>query len=78
MRCSKPADRATVLHEMRREWGDPALTFEERERSMEGILNLNKFVSTRLPDVLQDSKARYQKAMSSAAYEAFELAFGSQ
>ena len=76
--CTKPADRATVLHEMRREWGDPSLSAAERERSMRGIEEFNKFVSSELPAVLKESKGRYAKLVGRAASEAIELAVGSQ
>ena len=76
--CTKPADRATVLHEMRREWGDPNLPAADRERSMKGIEEFNKFVQETLPDVLKESKARYSELVGRAASEAIELAVGSQ
>ena len=75
VQCTKPADRATVLHEMR---GSEHLPKERRACSMDGIDEFNKFVRKELPEVFKESKARYSKLVGWAASEAIELALGAQ
>ena len=75
VQCTKPADRATVLHEMR---GSEHLPKERRACSMDGIDEFNKFVRKELPEVFKESKGRYSKLVGWAASEAIELALGAQ
>ena len=78
VQCTKPADRATVLHEMRCTWGSEHLPKERRACSMDGIDEFNKFVRKELPEVFKESKGRYSKLVGWAASEAIELALGAQ
>ena len=78
VQCTKPADRATVLHAIRCTWGSEDLSEQRRACSMDGIDEFNKFVRKELPEVFKESKARYSKLVGWAASEAIELALGAQ
>ena len=62
VQCAKPCDRATVLGQIREEWGS--------EEAFE------RFVQTELPLVLERSKRRYSRQLLRTTFEAFDLAFG--
>lgn len=67
VRCSKPADRATVLGMIRERWKRPGVA---------GEAAFDEFVRTRLPAVLQRSKQRYAQQLAHTMHDAFDLAFG--
>ena len=62
VQCAMPRDRAIVLDAIRREWGS-----EDR---------FERFVRTRLPEVLAASKRRYTRQIASVMERAFQIAFG--
>ena len=61
-KCFKPSDRAMLLARIRDEWGSEE-AFDE-------------FVRTELREVMMQSKAQYQRQMSSVAADSFDLLFG--
>jgi hypothetical protein len=62
VQCAKPADRAFVLGEIRRNWGAEA--------------NFDRFVRTVLPLVLARSKERYTRQTRRIMSEALSMLFG--
>ena len=60
--CYKPADRAFILKHIREEWGS-----EEA---------FDTFVHTELRAVMVQSKAQYQRQMSTVAADSVDLLFG--
>ena len=62
VKCFKPADRATVLAAIRRDWGS------EQE--------FDAFVQTKLPTIFARSKQKYCEKLGNVAFEALAIIAG--
>ena len=65
--CTKPADRAAVLGEIRHIW---------KTKDRDGTEVFDEFVQEKLQEVYRKSKQRYQTNMLRFMADAFDLAFG--